>query len=1255
MGSECGTHRGTTPTHTTRCKHSGQPSFTALFSALVLLAVAVALTALNAQSQFFTTATAEAEFGSGGELVVSSSPLLRNRRGLYVQIYTLKCGQLSLDSPSLAGAGQQFRLIIDDDWAGGPTPPYADGKPTGQISALIRFLNKYEYTALSFYNMWAVLGSPSDLTPKFRSMMRRLRAEVPSLRHVEGISDETVEMWRRMAVYQNASAAANAFDEMFDGFVTEIEFWNGQSTATELVSCLAQMQTEFRPAWRSTPSVSDPNGAPIPRRPHYLIYIGTNIRNDNMIETLINATLLGPAEEDSTNSNQISGGGRIDAYMLAAYVTQPASVENSIVGTGRTLARLFSASLARTVTQGLAPPSVLEAIANHTAAADARGENPPSLAPAFAPYLPQFGVLLSAEGVAFAAGDEYFMGDWLSTYCATNANATAATPIAAGEAASRASLDGATIAITVPNVTVTGGGSSPSLGTPSSYALTLPFATAAGAGLIGFQWYEYIFAGLYTVNDTTVRAVTTTAAPTTTAATATPSSATTTTSSTAPATTTAAPPPLHGCTGATLHSQRTAVSPLTGLVLWNTAGSATYKAYGDSVSLEFRYFGYEDVVAGYNSTTGAITFHWDPIDAALSSTKGRGHQLIVRFRDQSPNEGALKNTSDPEGSYYVPTFVPAYIKAAAGYSETRQPLSDDDRSSIDGIPSNAKVWYYFPDFTHPLLLDFYPAFFTALAARYDADARLGYLQFGFGNWGEFHLYPYTVTLGVNFPPKAYTASLLATVVGAFALTPVQLSIDAAGTSYTDFAKSLDVLRLNFGLMDDSFMIRSHASYNAKVLNGSLGTRNGTAGGPSSAPRFHSAPIGGEISYGEYPMEQFNFLDPNGLFAGTSAAMTWPMMVQRFAVTYMIANDAPNMKNKTSQRIQMTPAIFKAGSMATGYQLTIEQIRVEDISTSGDAEEKKGTIVATFGNEGVAPPYTHIYASITSPQNSSSGGPRTVTTNTTVSLRGLLRGELREVSFNNVDVSRLASEPLDVTLGGPKLYGAVPFAAACTYYAAPVTTTSATTTTTTTSTATTESPTPADNSTAIPSSPSTTTEENATDDPNVTTTADGGNATPTSRETTAITETANNGTSTTEEAATTQPTLDPDPNATTTATTTATTDDGSNETTTTSINNVTTTGAATTTHEVTVTTTHHPAPTTTGANESGGGNASEEDGGGDDGLSDSSIIAIAVVCGVAGAAILVGGAVAAYSLLVRPRRMHPTYDDNIINMIALEHV
>ena len=150
----------------------------------------------------------------------SSNTPAADRRGIYVQVYATKSGAFVFNTNT---SWAQFERVMVNSWT---------------QDVLIYYLNKYTFNTITLYNVHNALAT-APLQTKFRALLKRLREEVPSLRHIEGIADDTLEAWTRMATYQNASIDT---DEMFDGFVTEIEFWSGAHDPTPLIDVLAHMQ-----------------------------------------------------------------------------------------------------------------------------------------------------------------------------------------------------------------------------------------------------------------------------------------------------------------------------------------------------------------------------------------------------------------------------------------------------------------------------------------------------------------------------------------------------------------------------------------------------------------------------------------------------------------------------------------------------------------------------------------------------------------------------------------------------------------------------------------------------------------------------------------------------------------------------------------------------------------------------------------------------------------------------------------------------
>lgn len=332
----------------------------------------------------------------------------------------------------------------------------------------------------------------------------------------------------------------------------------------------------------------------------------------------------------------------------------------------------------------------------------------------------------------------------------------------------------------------------------------------------------------------------------------------------------------------------TDVQPMTGIVLWTNNDA---HVNSDAIRLEYSYMAFNDIVIADG------VYDWSAVDRLLDLVAARGHQAILRF-------------------YYVypgcRTTVPDFIKGLGDYSET---------SGIgDGT---ADTWY--PDWSHPALMNFTLDFFTALARRYDDDPRLAFLEVGFGLWAEYHIYDGPMEPGVTFPSKDFQTAFLQHLKRQFEHLRWSISIDAADDQTTPFSAAPDLQALDFGLFDDSFMHAGHAGYNRSCFE---------FFGPD---RYERAPMGGEFSY-YTDGDQQDALSPDG-----PHGIPFETFSADYHITFMIGNDQPDYQ--TLDRIR------EAG-LATGYRFTITAF------TSSSADTR-----VTVLNSGVAPIYYDAYVSV----------------------------------------------------------------------------------------------------------------------------------------------------------------------------------------------------------------------------------------------------------------------------------------------------
>jgi len=361
-----------------------------------------------------------------------------------------------------------------------------------------------------------------------------------------------------------------------------------------------------------------------------------------------------------------------------------------------------------------------------------------------------------------------------------------------------------------------------------------------------------------------------------------------------------------------LQSQVTQVQPMTGIVLWNTNDQNN----GDWIQLEFSYMRYDEIIRGPNE------YDWFFVDQILDQIASRGHQAILRFYFEYPGREAA---------------VPGFIKASPGYQETK--------GASEGKPTT------FSDWSSQSLQQQTLAFYTALAARYDDDPRLAFLQTGFGLWAEYHIYDGPMVLGKTFPSLAFQATFANHLSSQFRKTPWSISIDAADDTRSPMARDETLRRLPFGLFDDSFLQKNHHRYNAQSWK------------QFGVDRWQKHPAGGELSY-YTQRDQKRALATDGPYG-----ISFERLAADYHITYMIGDG--------QTEYQSNATIAQAGQ-ALGYQFRITRFRS---TPSGGPEHPQGLSEVTITNEGIAPLYHDAYVAI--------NGTRAAET-----LRGLLPGDTK---------------------------------------------------------------------------------------------------------------------------------------------------------------------------------------------------------------------------------------------------------------------
>lgn len=407
-----------------------------------------------------------------------------------------------------------------------------------------------------------------------------------------------------------------------------------------------------------------------------------------------------------------------------------------------------------------------------------------------------------------------------------------------------------------------------------------------------------------------------------------------------------------------LNKEIETLEPMKGIVFWPDQAKSQ-KDLQSAISLEFSYCLPCAVVTG--KTGDKINYDWSSFEKLLDDIKSRGHQAIVRFRIEYPSATITNAPNCTEGVKGA-TAVPNYFLTNSNYLETFSENPGGDGPT------------YYADWSSTALQSFYKQFYADFAAKYDKDPRIAFVQAGFGHWAEYHIYGTKLKLGTNFPSKDYQSEFLTHLDTLFIETPWSISIDAADNSYSPIAGNKSLLALKFGLFDDSFMHKEHDISQGDGDN----EKNWQAIGKD---RWQTSPAGGEISYYE-DKDQKEFLNPAGLYG-----VTWEKAAEKYHMTYIIGNDAPEGKFATKSRV------YEASSYA-GYKFEVTGFAVNKISAA-----------VRVKNIGIAPLYHNAYVTVNGVRSDKS-------------LKGLLPSE--EATFTVAGLKIGDSETPKLTITGDKL-------------------------------------------------------------------------------------------------------------------------------------------------------------------------------------------------------------------------------------------
>jgi hypothetical protein len=354
-------------------------------------------------------------------------------------------------------------------------------------------------------------------------------------------------------------------------------------------------------------------------------------------------------------------------------------------------------------------------------------------------------------------------------------------------------------------------------------------------------------------------------------------------------------------------------NPLKGFIPYQHASTYTTFPY----SMEWQYFPVNAVMTGPN------TFDWSRLDAALNDIASRGHQTALRFYLDLPSK---------------PSGVPQYLLDNGLVTHRYDDYGNNGVSVI-------------PNYDDPNLRTAMDQFIAAFGARYDGDARIGFITVGLlGFWGEWHTYPYNGTNGYPdyFASDATQREILTDFTNAFHTT--QLEVRNPNTMNAS---------MPIGYHDDSFALETKTS-----TTGYHFMDNMTAAGATDKWQRYS--IGGELR----PELQSCIFSSAGCGSiETGGDNDFAGSVSQTHATWMINDYAFTNGYSGSDK---TAAV--AGARSLGYSFRATEALVPSNTTATTVN-----VGLTVANVGVAPfyyqwPVTLAYV------DSAGKAVKTVTTN-----------------------------------------------------------------------------------------------------------------------------------------------------------------------------------------------------------------------------------------------------------------------------------
>jgi hypothetical protein len=317
-------------------------------------------------------------------------------------------------------------------------------------------------------------------------------------------------------------------------------------------------------------------------------------------------------------------------------------------------------------------------------------------------------------------------------------------------------------------------------------------------------------------------------------------------------------------------------------------------------SMEFNYLGLARLVVGLEQ------YDWKPMEQLLNDIAGRGNQAVIRIYLEYPGK--------KDG---IPSFLENGGLIVHRYLNT---------NTAPFPPTEVAT----PDYSNSELRRVLVQFIEAFGAKYDGDARLGFVTAGLlGTWGEWHTYPRNDL----WASKEVQSEVMDAYERAFSKTPVLLRYPA-GDAHYDKAPNA---KRKLGYHDDSLCWATLET--GKQEDNWFFVPALKAAGMPAVDKWKTAPIGGEIRPEVWGKIFDNSVDIPQAQSFEQCArelhLTWTMDTGMFREQ----GDASRLSNAKAQVAKL------------GYEFYVERVQWPD-SISGESLP----ISIQVQNRGLAPMY-----------------------------------------------------------------------------------------------------------------------------------------------------------------------------------------------------------------------------------------------------------------------------------------------------------